>query len=423
MRDADAPFVRVTTGTDQAALRRAHLGLVLRSLRDEGGRSRAQLAADLGLTRAVASGLVGELEARGLVCPGARQRGAVGRPGTTVELDAGLVCGLGAEVNVDHVSALAVDLGGDVVAERRVGLATRRLTPDEVLDELAAILRDTLAELTVGQGRHVAGVTVGVAGLVDAAHEVVTLAPNLGWRDLPVAQGLRDRLTSAPAPLSVDNEANLAASAEIDPADPDRSDMLVVFGEVGVGGGVVADGRLRRGRHGFAGEFGHMIVDPQGRPCACGRVGCWETVVGLRALLEAATDPDDPVRDPALTLEDRLAGLAERARRGDTRTLAALHEIGSWLGTGAAVLVNALDPGVVVLGGYFAALGQWLRPAVEEQLAAGVLASRLGETAVVVSTLGPTAAVRGAALASLEHVFLDPTAVPRRAETLNGAAR
>lgn len=417
--------MRVTAAADQAALRRAHLGLVLRSLRDHGPRSRAQLSADLGLTRATASSLVAELAERGLVRAGAQQRGAVGRPGTDVQLDGHRVCGVGAEINVDHVATMAVDLAGEVVVESRRGLDTRGLRPDEVLDELAGLLLATLADVAA-RGAGAAAVTIGVAGLVDAATDTVTFAPNLSWRDLPVAALLRERLgghLAATVQVHLDNEANLAAIAEIDPAVPDRADMLVLFGEVGVGGGVVANGRLLRGRHGYAGEFGHMIVEPQGRRCGCGRVGCWETLIGLRALLDAATDPDDPVRDPSLTLEDRLAMLEERAVRGDTRTLAALHQVGGWLGTGAAALANALNPGVVVLSGYYATLGRWLLPAVEEQLAAGVLAPRAGGTRIALSTLGSTAAVRGAALVSLESVFTDPTGVPRRADALNGGAR
>lgn len=423
MREPSTPL-RVTAAADQSALRRAHLGLVLRSLRDQGPRSRSRLAGELGLTRATASSLVGELEGLGLVRRGNRERGAVGRPGTAVELVGRRVCGLGAEVNVDHVAVLALDLAGEVVAEARRGLDSRRLEPAEVLDELVALVLEVLGGTAV-EGVAPVALTVGVAGLVDAHADTLTFAPNLGWRDLPVARMVADRLAAAghgDLPVGLENEANLAATAEIDPVDADRADMVVLFGEVGVGGGVVAQGRLLRGRHGWAGELGHMIVDPQGRRCGCGRVGCWETVIGLRALLDAATDPDDPVRDPSLTLEDRLDRLAERARRGDTRTLAALHQVGGWLGTGASALVNALDPGVVVLSGYFAALGEWLRPVVEDQLDTGVLAPQAGGTRVVCSTLGSTAAVRGGALVSLESVFTDPTDLPG-AEPSNGALR
>ena len=362
--------LRVTAPADQAALRRAHLGLVLRSVRDRGPRSRSRLASELGLTRAAASSLVGELEELGLVRHGARERGAVGRPGTAVELVGDRVCGVGAEVNVDHVATIAVDLAGEVIAESRRGLDTRGLAQHEVLDELVTLLLGTLAEVD-GRGVSPAGVTVGVAGLVDARSRVVSLAPNLGWRDVAVAALVEERLLAggvADLPVELDNEANLAAIAEIDPVDPDRADMVVLFGEVGVGGGVVAGGHLLRGGRGYSGEVGHMPVAPPGRTCGCGRTGCWETVVGLTALLHRATDRDDPVRDPSLDVEQRLAGITRRAEAGDARTLSALKDVGIWLGIGGAILVNILNPDVLVLGGYFAVLGPWLKEPLEKAI-------------------------------------------------------
>src|SRR3954447_1840700 len=328
---------------DQLTLRRTNLGLVLRRLRDHGPRSRATLATELGMTRSAVSTLVTELAERGLVRSGGVERGAVGRPGTAVELDGRAVAGLGAEVNVNHVSTMALDLSGEVVSEHELALDARAVSAEEVLDRLAQLVRRTGADPARG-GAEPVGLTVGVAGLVDRERNVVTHGPNLRWRDVPVGRLLGDRLgdgSGAAYPITVDNEGNLATIAEATPGDPSRQDVLVIFGEVGVGGGIVADGRLLRGRHGYAGEFGHMIVEPQGRRCGCGPGGCWETVVGLRALMDAAADPDDPVRDPALGLDGRLAELNRRAELGDTRTLHALAQVGGWLGVGAAVLVNA----------------------------------------------------------------------------------
>jgi predicted NBD/HSP70 family sugar kinase len=290
-----------------------------------------------------------------------------------------------------------------------------------VIDHLAELVGRTTADLTA-RGATPVGLTVGVAGLVDSTRDVLTLGPNLGWRDVPVGGMLRERLRPA-YPVVVDNEANLAATAEAVPGDPQRRDILVISGEVGLGGGIVADGRLLRGRQGYAGEFGHMIVDPHGRRCGCGRTGCWETVAGLRALLDAATDADDPVRDPALGLEARLAELNRRADLGDTRTLAALEQVGGWVGVGAAILANALNPAAIVLSGYLAEVGHHLRSAVEARLEAGVLAPQAGGTRVELSALGFTAAVRGGALLALESVFTDPTRVERRLVAPQGEAR
>ncbi len=170
----------------------------------------------------------------------------MGRPGTTVELDGQQVCGLGAEINVNHVSTLALDLGGAVVSEHKLGLDARAMSADEVIARLADQVQQSEADLA-RRGITPVGLTVGVAGLVDRDHDVLTRGPNLGWRDVPVGDLLRERLGAA-YPVSVDNEGNLAAIAEATPGDPDRQDILVIFGEVGVGGGIVADGRLLRGQ-------------------------------------------------------------------------------------------------------------------------------------------------------------------------------
>jgi predicted NBD/HSP70 family sugar kinase len=405
---------------DQLTLRRTNLGLVLRRLRDHGPRSRATLASELGMTRTAVSTLVTELTERGLVRSGGIERGAVGRPGTAVELDGLAVAGLGAEVNVNHVSTMALDLRGEVVSEHKLGLDARAVQVEEVLDRLAELVRLTVADLE-RRGTQPMALTVGVAGLVDREHNLLTRGPNLGWRDVPVGDLLRDRLGAA-YPITVDNEGNLATIAEATPGDPTRQDVLVIFGEVGVGGGIVADGRLLRGRQGYAGEFGHMIVEPQGRRCGCGRVGCWETVVGLAALLDHAADPDDPVRNPALAIDDRLAELNRRADLGDTRTLDALAQVGGWVGAGAALLVNALNPAAIVLSGYFAAVGEHMRPAIETRLRAGVFAPDAAGTRIELSRLGFTASVRGGAGLSLDAVFADPTRVERRS-VAEGAAR
>ena len=405
---------------DQVTLRRANLGLVLRRLRDHGPRSRATLATELGMTRTAISTLVADLAERGLVRTGNIERGAVGRPGTSVELDGHAVGGLGAEVNVNHVSTMALDLTGAVISEHKLALDARAVSAEEVLDRLVELVRKTLADLAHRDIVPV-GLTVGVAGLVDRERDVLTHGPNLGWHDVPVGDLLLTRLGDA-FPITVENEGNLAALAEATPGDPARQDVLVLFGEVGVGGGIVAEGRPLRGRQGYAGEFGHMIVEPQGRRCGCGRVGCWETVVGLRALLDLAADPDDLVRDPAMAIDDRLAELNRRASLGDTRTLDALAQVGGWLGVGAAMLANALNPAAIVLSGYFAAVGEHMRPALEDRLRAGVLAPDAGGTRVELSTLGFTAAVRGGAGLALDTVFADPTRVARRTAS-QGAVR
>ncbi len=401
--------------TDQAAVRRGNLGRVLRLLRDEGPRSRARIAEETGLNKATVSSLVAELADRGLVTTGDVHRGgAVGRPGLLVELDGRGVCAIGVELNVDFVAVLVLDLRGDVLFEQRVGLDVPALGADGTLDEVARLVEQARAATSHATP---AGLTVAVPGLVRSVDGVVTLAPNIGWHDVPVLAGLTARIGPG-CPVRVENDANLSAIAEWVMGPEARTpDLVYLTGEVGVGGGVIVDGRLLRGTAGFAGEVGH---NPQGDPdvvCGCGRRGCWETAVGLGALLRAAADPDDPVHDSSRDLETRLALIAARADAGDQRTLDALEEVGSALGTGAAVLINFVDPQVVLLGGYFAVLGRFLVEPMTAKLRRRVFADDLAGTRVVLSTLGFTAAVLGGAHVALESVFDDPGLVPVRAAT------
>jgi len=400
---------------DHVWLRRHNLAVVLRHVRDAGPRSRARIAADTGLNKATVSSLVAELVDRGLLREAEAERGAVGRPGQPVELDGRTVCGVGAEINVDYLAVTALDLGGEVVFETRVPFDAAHVGSGITLDRLAGLIETAVAAVSARGGQTV-GVMLAVPGLVQSAAGALALAPNLGWQSVGIVEEMTERLGRPAYPIRVDNEANLGALAaygEISAADPSAGrDLVLLTGAVGVGGGVVTGGRLLRGGHGFSGEVGHIPVAPAGRRCGCGRTGCWETVVGLAALLDRATDADDPVRDVSLDVEQRLAEITRRAAAGDERTLAALADVGTWLGIGGAVLVNILNPDVLVLGGYFAVLGPWLTEPLEAAIRDRVIAPDGGGCRVIRSELGFTAAVRGGARISLDAVFVDPTRVP-----------
>jgi len=392
-------------------MRRSNLALVLRHLRDAGPRSRARVAVETGLNRGTVSSLVAELIDRGLVREGDLQRGgSVGRPGQTVELDGRDIGGIGVEINVDYVTAIVLDLANTPVFEHRVALDVQALPPEAVLDAVTELAGQALAECADLQVTAV-GLTLAVPALVERDEGVVAFAPNLHWTGVKAVEGLRHRLGRPGFPIRVDNDANLAALGEYAMGSQAGTPHLVYLtGETGVGGGVMVDGRLLRGAEGFSGEIGHMPLNPGGDMCGCGRRGCWETMVGLAALLRMAAAPDDPVRDPSLDLERRLAMVRDRAENGEARTLDALKLVGEALGLGASILVNVFNPRVLVLGGYFASLGGFLLEPMLAELRGRVIAPDACQ--VVLSTLGFTAAARGGAHVALEAVLDDPTLVP-----------
>ncbi len=406
-----SPRSFTATRADHGTVRRSNLSLIVRSLRDGGPRSRAHLAAETGLNKATVSSLVSELVERGLVDEGEMIRqGGVGRPGQIVDLNGSRVCGIGLELNVDYVAVLALNLRGDVLINSRLPLDSPTLEPERVLDGMATLLDEVIRSLEA-EGTVTAGITVAIPGLMDVDRGTLQYAPNLGWRDVPVVRALATRLGRDDIAIRVDNDANLSALAEYAYGEfAGTADLVYLTGEVGVGGGVIVHGELLRGADGFSGEVGHMGLDPAGHLCGCGRRGCWETMVGLAALLRVVAGEDDPVRNSSLDLEQRLTLLHDRAVSGDAALLAALDTIGRSLGVGASILVNVFNPGLIVLGGYFAVLGEFLLDPMVSELADRALA---GEPCrVALSNLGFTAAARGGAHVALEATMFDPTLVP-----------
>jgi predicted NBD/HSP70 family sugar kinase len=399
--------VQRTAPARQASLREHNLALVLGEVAAAGPASRARIAAATGLTKATVSSLVETLlDARLLAEVGVQDGPRVGRPASALALSPGGPVGIGVEVNVDYVAACTVDLAGTVLSRETVVGDLRGLAVPAALDRAAAVLRRAVDGATAG-GRRVAGVTVAVPGLVEAGGTGVLVAPNLGWRDVEVLAELARRTELAPqVRLRLDNEANLAALAELwrgghrDAAGRPLDTFVHVSGEVGVGAGIVLRGELLRGRHGFAGEIGHVPVPGSDAPCACGSRGCLERVAGQDAIARAAGLPPASGAD----------AVAAAAATGDARAADAAGAAGTALGVALAGVLNLLDVDTVVLGGGYARLAPWLAPAVTREVRARVLAVGAREVSVVPGRLAADAAVLGAADSVVRAVIADPAA-------------
>lgn len=381
----------------QQGMRRRNLARVMHTVSAEGPLSRAAVAARIDLTRAAVSTLVDELIRWELLEElGPERPGRVGRPGSALAVSGHGPAGIGAEVGVDHLAVCSVDLRG-VVRARAVRHGTNRGRPPQpVLAELTALIRQVVAE-GEREGLWPAGLAVAVPGLVARDARTVVRAPNLDWHDLDLGP-----LLPGEPPLTVDNEANFGSLAELWLGDDTPRDFLHVSAEIGIGGAVVVDGRLLRGTRGFAGELGHVPVDPEGPKCACGGRGCLEQYAGEEAVLRAA----------GLTPgEDSVGQLAERAARGETDVCRALGGAGTALGVALTGAVNLLDPEAVVLGGALAALAPWLLPSLERELARRTAGPAC---AVAVSRLGSEGPLLGAAHSVVRTVLDDPAAVAER---------
>jgi predicted NBD/HSP70 family sugar kinase len=391
----------------QHTLREHNLALVLQHIATGGALSRARLASRTGLTKATVSSLVDTLVHAGLVTElGPEARGAIGRPASALTLNRSGLVGLGLEVNVDYIAVCVTDLAGGVRYLRtRLG-DNRRQSPGRVLGRAVRIARTAMAD-----GHTVAGLAVAVPGLVEPEQGLLRLAPNLGWTDVLVEAFFASRLAPPRLPVTVDNEANLAALGELWFGGHDGlTDFVHVSGEIGVGAGVIVGRELFRGVRGFAGEVGHVAVDRDGPRCRCGARGCLELVAGQEAILRAAGltgEAGTSMGQPGGSVAELLA----RARGGEPRTLQAIEAAGRGLGVAVAALVNLVDPTTVVLGGLYTLLAPWLREPFSEELAERVVAQRWSPVRVLASRLGPDAAVRGAAGTVVKEILAHPAAV------------
>ena len=304
---------------------------------------------------------------------------------------------VGVDIGGTKVAAGVVDPGGRVLAR-----ALRR-TPSRDASAVESTIVDVVRELAAAH--EVAAVGIGAAGFVDAVRSRVRFSPHLAWRDEP----LRDALTAALAlPVLVENDANAAAWAEWRfGAGRGETHLVCVTLGTGIGGGIVLDGAVQRGRFGMAGEFGHMVVVPDGRRCECGNRGCLEQYASGNVLGREARELARAGSPVAVGLLQRVSGDVEAlagpvvtaaARAGDGCAVELLAEVGSWLGVGLANLAAALDPGLFVVGGGVSDAGELLlRPAREAFRRTLTGRGFRPEAAIVRAALGPEAGLVGAA--------------------------
>jgi len=340
---------------NQGALRRQNLSALMHHLYESAPIARAELVKLTGLNKATVSSLINELIANRFIQEiGAGKSNGVGRRTVLLDVNPARGCIISGEISADLISVICADFATEIIWRRTESLE-RGAGPEAVITHTVELLR---AAQTAGAaaGAPLLGLALGVPGLVNLESGTLLYSTNLEWRDVPLQEILSRHFQTS---IYVDNSATLAALGEqyFGVAEGHR-EVLYLNAGVGLGGGMVLEGRLYGGAAGFAGEFGHMTMDPEGELCKCGNRGCWETQVSQAALFRlirqavesgAASQLTELVNDRPDQLTVRL--VAEAARAGDAVALAALHKVGRDLGIGIASLINALNPELVVFGG------------------------------------------------------------------------
>lgn len=388
---------RVGTGTNQEAVRRHNLGTLLRHVHRTGEISRAELTSQMRLNRSTIAGLVTELETLGLTehaSPAAGPRSA-GRPSAGVRISESGPYVVAVDLGVDRVVVARVGLGGRVW-ERGQAAITGDTEAWQVGASVATLIRHVVA--WAPPDAPLLGIGIGVPGLVRRSDGLVRQAPNLGWHDVSFGSIVQAAL-SLDVPVSLGNDADLGALAENRRgAGVGVDDLIFISGNVGVGAGVISGGVRLEGAGGYAGEVGHLHFDPTGPACHCGSRGCWETIVGAPAIAASISYPADDV----VRLHEALDRFTNPPRE--------LRPVAENIGRGIAAVVNAFNPSMVILGGYFRPMYRLMRSEVQAGLAERTLAPALESVRLALPGLGTDSVLLGAAEMALEPVFDDPVA-------------
>ena len=368
--------------------------------------SRADLARLMGVRRSVVSVLVKDLIDEELVFEGAKGEALRGRKPQFLYIETRKRCIVAVDLRPTRTSVMITD----VVGEPLVGESSfpTPADPNRFIRALSERIRVLLNEhREVGRCE---GVGVVVPGMVDLSGSRVLFAPRLGWKDLP----LREPLTRAIGlPVHIENSGKAGALAQMwigrdhTPLPPDFVFLSV---SDGLGVGVVVGGRLLRGRHNVGGEFGHIPLNIDGPPCACGASGCWESYVSNLATLSRyfgrPLSPHRPIprQFATFTIDDLIA----RARGGDRKAIGALHSTARYLGLGMAAMINAVDPSRIYVSGEITTAWSLVEPVVSAALRERMLSAASPPPQIALVPASDVPRLRGAAALVLAPAFAAP---------------
>jgi glucokinase-like ROK family protein len=393
---------------DQEKVRKVNRSLILNTLRLHAPTSRAQVANITGLTRGTVSNIVNVLIEDGLVFEDKLEDSKIGRPSILLGLrpDGGAVVGV--EIGVDFISVLLTNFVAETLWEIRVKTSLSQ-SQTEIINQAEQCIDQALS-IAQDQGLRPLGIGVGLPGLVNTKQGNLIIAPNLHWKNLPLRLMWNQRFH---LPIYIENEANLAALGEYYFGVARNVDNFIsLTSDIGLGGGIMIDGRLFRGGYGYGGEIGHIQRDPQGEECGCGRIGCWETQVGPRAVLQRVKKEFQTHHDQSLL--DACSGdlnnltfeiVVQFASSGDTICRKAIEEVAVNLGVGIADLVNIFNPNLVVIGGAFISVKDIMQSIIEKTIFSNALQPSTDNLQIKFSERSTEACVLGAVAVVLDDIL------------------
>jgi predicted NBD/HSP70 family sugar kinase len=349
---------------DRSDIRQLNTISVLNQLRRKGLLSRAQIAAELGLTRATVSKIALDLLDAAFLVETHFTEGGAGRPGMLLNLNAKYGCIVAVEIDLDRVSIAVADFSQKIFW-REEKLLDTSVSAVESLKYIEGLIDEALA---VGSEKMLSCLGIGVAWAGLVAHEEGRLVygPSSGWKDIGLKGFWGDRFG---VPVYVENEANAAAiGSHYTENSAQNSDLIYVSLGAGLAAGVISEGRLLRGHTGFAGQVGHVPFLDNGVTCSCGRKGCWVTEIGARAVLRKLANAGVDIPAKPEQEGDPLDMVLSQTNGGEPAVREVLSEVGQRFARGAAQLVQTFNPSSLVLGGRLGPMMKLVETEIQESL-------------------------------------------------------
>ena len=391
---------------EQSGLRRHNLGIIFRAIRDSGPISRAQLAQITGMTKPGVTNIVDELLERGLLSQGAEEsRQNRGRPGVQLRINALATSIIVIELRAFHTAVVAFDLLGQELYRERA-TTSFNLTPEERVAEVHPMLERSIQSAS-RQAARIAKVIVAVPGIIDADMKITS--SSLNWEKLELLHYIKSVVPSI-VPIELNTVAKLAALAEyryIVRANKTSKQLLHLELGITPGIGIVQNGELQLGANLSIGNIAHISINQQGKLCRCGKIGCIETEIGFKVLIENTCQ--DLVKDWGKDSEIYLSEIISRAESGNPDVSKGIELIAESVATTLALLIPVLDPDRVILGGYAVRISDLLIPRLRYHLERKN--KNMSTFTLDTSPLDTDAALFGGYISAQEELFNDPHSI------------
>ncbi|WP_449539134.1 ROK family protein [Ferdinandcohnia sp. Marseille-Q9671] len=356
---------------NQQVVKKNNKALVLQLIMEKEPISRADIAQISGLNKTTVSTLVNELLAEELIFESGPGVSSGGRRPVILHFNNAAGYTIGIDIGVNYVLSILTDLKGNILVEKNE--TVHRTTYSHIMSIVQNMIQTLIAEMPTSK-YGIVGIGVGVPGIVNKEGSIL-LAPNLGWTNIQLKEDLEKLFH---VPVIIENEANAGSVGEQQfGAGQDFDNILYISAGIGIGVGIIVNRELYKGKNGFSGEMGHMIIDINGKRCNCGSKGCWEAYASEHALLEMA--------DPST---DSLESLIKSAKSGDENALILFEKIGNYLGIGLNNIINTFNPDQVIVGNRLALAKEFIEEPIRSTVEKHTLAYHQNNLQLDFSKLG-----------------------------------